>query len=147
MKILLTGITGYIGQRLLPALLKDGHEIVCCVRDKARFDMSRYASEKVEVIEVNFLDAASLKAIPDDIDAAYYLIHSMSTVNADFEKLEKDSANNFKNRVQETQAKQVIYLSGIINDENLSKHLKSRKLVEEILSSASFHLTTLRAAK
>jgi len=146
MKILLTGTTGYIGQRLLPALLKDGHEIICCVRDKARFDVSRYVSEKIEVIEVNFLDAASLKAIPDDIDAAYYLIHSMSTVNADFEKLEKDSANNFKNRIQETQAKQVIYLSGIINDENLSKHLKSRKLVEEILSSASFHLTTLRAA-
>lgn len=61
----------------------------------------------------------------------------MATVYADFEKLEKDLANNFKDRIQKTQAKQMVYLSGIINDENLSKHLKSRKLVGEILSSAS----------
>jgi uncharacterized protein YbjT (DUF2867 family) len=145
MKILLTGTTGYIGQRLLPVLLNDGHEVICCVRDTARFDAGKYHYDKLTVIEVNFLDQQSLSAIPDDIDAAYYLIHSMSAENEDFETLEKISAENFKERIQRTKARQVIYLSGIINDEKLSKHLNSRKLVEDILSSATFHLTTLRA--
>jgi len=145
MKILLTGTTGYIGQSLLPALLKDNHELVCCVRDRNRFDVSRYPSDKLSVIEANFLDPSSLGVIPDDIDVAYYLIHSMSSEDADFETLEKKSAENFKERIQKTKARQVIYLSGIVNDENLSRHLTSRKSVEEILSSATFHLTTLRA--
>ena len=145
MKILLTGTTGYIGQRLLPTLLEGGHEVICCVRDKNRFDFRKYHSDQLKVIEVNFLDEKSLVAIPEDIDAAYYLIHSMSAPNEDFEKLEKISATNFKNQIQQTRARQVIYLSGIINDQKLSKHLKSRKLVEEILSSGSYHLTTLRA--
>ncbi len=145
MKILLTGTTGYIAQRLLPKLLNDGHEVICCVRDAARFDAARYRSEKISVIEVNFLHLPSLDAIPDDIDAAYYLIHSMSAKDEDFEVLEKSAANNFKERIQRTRARQVIYLSGIINDEILSKHLSSRKSVEEILSSATFPLTTLRA--
>lgn len=69
----------------------------------------------------------------------------MAAVYEDFETLEKKSAINFKERIQKTNAKQVIYLSGIVNDQKLSKHLQSRKSVEEILSSASFHLTTLRA--
>lgn len=145
MKILLTGTTGYIGQSLLPSLLKDGHEVICCVRDANRFDVTKYQSDKLSVIEVNFLDINSLHAIPDDIDVAYYLIHSMSAINQDFEKLERISANNFKDRIQKTKTKQVIYLSGIINDAKLSKHLNSRKAVEEILSSTTFHLTTLRA--
>ena len=145
MKILLTGTTGYIAQRLLPVLLKEGHEVICCVRDRNRFDVNKYQSDKIKVIEVDFLDTASLSDIPDDIDVAYYLIHSMSAANEDFETLEKNSAVNFKLRMQETNVKQVIYLSGIVNDQKLSKHLRSRKSVEEILSSASFHLTTLRA--
>lgn len=145
MKILLTGTTGYIGQSLLPSLLKDGHEVICCVRDKNRFDVTKYQSDKLSVIEVNFLTLDSLHSIPDDIDVAYYLIHSMSAVNHDFEKLESISANNFKERIEKTHVKQVIYLSGIINDQKLSKHLNSRKAVEEILASSSFHLTTLRA--
>lgn len=145
MKILLTGTTGYIGQRLIPTLLEDGHEIICCVRDRNRFDFQKYKSDRIKVIEVNFLDEKTLGEIPEDIDAAYYLIHSMSVANEDFEELEKISATNFKERVQQTSARQVIYLSGIVNEEKLSKHLNSRKLVEEILASGSYHLTTLRA--
>ena len=146
MRILLTGTTGYIGQRLLPVLLEKGHEVVCCVRDKKRFDTSKYNTQKLKVVEVDFLQKDTLENIPDDIDAAYYLIHSMSSPKGDFEDLEKQSAENFKERIQQTNAKQVIYLSGIINEEKLSKHLISRKQVEEILASGSFHLTTLRAA-
>ncbi len=146
MKILLTGTTGYIGQRLLPALLADGHEVVCCTRDKKRFNAARYNSPHLKVITADFLDKSSLMSIPEDIDIAYYLLHSMSSSIDDFENLEKESALNFRERIEQTNVRQVIYLSGIVNNEKLSKHLSSRKAVEEILSRGSYHLTTLRAA-
>lgn len=145
MKILLTGVTGYIAQRLLPVLLENGHHVVCCVRDVHRFNKKGYSSANLSVIQVDFLDRNSLQAIPDDIEVAYYLIHSMSTQSGDFEDMEQMCATNFKDRIQETRARQVIYLSGIINTAALSKHLSSRKNVENILSGSTFALTTLRA--
>ena len=114
------------------------------MRDKSRFN-DRYRSDKIVVVEVDFLRTESLLAIPDDIDIAYYLIHSMSTESGDFEEMEQMCANNFKNRIQETKAQQVIYLSGIVNDSDLSQHLSSRKNVEKILSESKVALTTLRA--
>lgn len=145
MKILLTGTTGYIGKRLLPGLLDQGHHVVCCVRDKQRFEMDKFPADKITVVEVDLLKKSSLKNIPKDIDAAYYLIHSMSASIEDFEALEKTSAIHFKDAIQETNAKQVIYLSGIINDTSLSRHLSSRKAVENILAEGRYALTTLRA--
>lgn len=143
MKILLTGATGYIGQRLLPALLQNGHEVVCCVRDKNRINIKKYKAN-VSVMEVDLLDKASLENIPVDIDAAYYLVHSMSST-ADFDVAEKESAENFANRMGETTARQIIFLSGIVNDKQLSKHLSSRKQVEETLEKGRIAVTTLRA--
>jgi uncharacterized protein YbjT (DUF2867 family) len=145
MKILLTGSTGYIAQRLLPVLISNNHEVVCCVRDIKRFNSEKYHSRLLTVIEVDFLKPETLKEIPPDIDTAYYLIHSMSTSSGDFEKMEEISAINFRNCIQQTKARQVIYLSGIVNEEKLSKHLTSRRNVERILGSGSYSLTTLRA--
>lgn len=144
MKILLTGATGYIAQRLLPVLLYNGHQVVCCVRDAKRFH-SKYKSPDLFVIETNFLDKESLENIPTDIDVAYYLIHSMSTTTGDFQDMEYLCAHNFKERIEKTAAKQVIFLSGITNEEELSKHLTSRKGVEKILAEGSYALTTLKA--
>ncbi len=145
MKILLTGATGYIAKRLLPVLLAEGHEVVCCVRDANRFDRSRFVSDRLSVITANFLDRSTLAVIPDDIDAAYYLIHSMSTSVGSFDIMERESAINFRERLNATRVRQVIYLSGIINNESLSKHLGSRKAVEEELEKGTWPLTTLRA--
>lgn len=145
MKILLTGVTGYIGQRLLPVLLENGHEVVCCVRDISRFNIKKYATPNISLIEADFLNKDSLKLIPNDIDLAYYLIHSMSTQSGDFRSMEELCATNFLNRIEQTNTKQVIYLSGISNAEELSKHLSSRKNVESILSSNKYALTTLKA--
>lgn len=145
MKILLTGVTGYIAQRLLPVLLQNGHEVICCVRDKNRFNKKNYSSQNLTIIEADFLNKESLQQIPNDIDAAYYLIHSMSTQTGDFENMEQICATNFKNRIEQTNAKQVIYLSGISNADELSKHLLSRKNVETVLSDSSFAFTTLKA--
>lgn len=145
MKILLTGATGYIGKRLLPLLLEEGHEVICCIRDKNRFNAEKYSSENLKVIEVNFLDAAEDICLPEGIDAAYYLIHSMSSGDRSFEELEKRSAEAFRDAAGRAKIRQVIYLSGIVNEKTLSKHLVSRKNVEAILAEGLYALTTLRA--
>lgn len=145
MKILLTGATGYIGKRLLPILVNQGHDLICCVRDKNRFYIPLEYADSITVIEVDFLKKETLDTIPSNIDAAYYLIHSMAGSASNYDELEKTSAENFVSKINTTQAQQVIYLSGIINDDSLSKHLSSRKKVEEVLSTGSYAMTTLRA--
>lgn len=145
MKILLTGATGYIGQRLLPVLAGRQHRIICCVRDAKRFNPTDYLKDAVEVVVVDFLDKDSLKNIPQDIDAAYYLIHSMTTSTTRFSEMEIESARNFVEALEQTTARQIIYLSGIVNSTHLSAHLQSRKNVESILFSSRVPCTTLRA--
>lgn len=144
MKILLTGATGYIGKRLLPVLIDAGHEVICCVRDKQRFNPPKSMLSNISIIEVDFLDHESLQKIPKDIDGAYYLIHSMAS-SGDYEKLEEQSAQNFRDALSLTKVKHVVYLGGIINEDDLSKHLSSRKNVEEILAQGNYHFTALRA--
>lgn len=145
MKILVTGATGYIGKRLIPLLLNDGHTVVCPVRDKKRAEDYYKDKRNIELIEADFLHRHSLNAIPKDVEAAYYLIHSMSNSAKEFHILEEKCANNFKHFTEKTSLKQVIYLSGITNDTNLSKHLLSRKNVENTLDSANYALTTFKA--
>jgi len=144
MRVLLTGATGYIGKRLLPVLVEKGYDVICCVRDLKRFNPPESVKSKIEIIEVDLLDKASLSNIPKDIDGAYYLVHSMSS-SKDYEELEYQSARNFKDAMNKTQIKHVVYLSGIINVNVLSKHLSSRKNVEEELGRGDYSLTTLRA--
>jgi uncharacterized protein YbjT (DUF2867 family) len=145
MKILLTGANGYIGMRILPRLLEMGHEIVCAVRDKNRLSVDEETRDQITVVEVDFLKEVQKGLLPADLDAAYYLIHSMSSSTEDFDEKEALSAENFNRYMKQTSVKQVIYLSGIVNEERLSKHLRSRKNVEDILYQGSYHLTVLRA--
>ncbi|MBT8300603.1 MAG: SDR family oxidoreductase, partial [Maribacter sp.] len=100
---------------------------------------------QLQIIEIDFLKEYTPGCIPRDIDVAYYLIHSMSSSTTDFDDKEALSAETFNQYMAETQVKQVIYLSGIVNDEKLSKHLSSRKNVEDILYQGDFNLTVLRA--
>ncbi|WP_194766775.1 SDR family oxidoreductase [Tamlana sp. I1] len=144
MKILLTGATGYIGKRLLPVLVAQGHHVVCCVRDKKRFNPPKSLALKLSIITLDLLKEATLNNIPKDIDAAYYLVHSMSAAK-NYEALEKESAINFTKTLDKTSVNHVVYLSGIINDDDLSEHLSSRKAVEFELQKGKWHLTTFRA--
>ncbi|MEN8965142.1 MAG: SDR family oxidoreductase [Polaribacter sp.] len=145
MKILVTGATGYIGKRLISLLLNDGHTIICPVRDKKRAQNYYKNQENIELIEADFLHNHSLEAIPKNIEVAYYLIHSMSNSAKEFHVLEEKCAFNFKRFAESSSLKQVIYLSGITNDTKLSKHLLSRKNVENTLASKKYALTTFKA--
>lgn len=145
MKILLTGVTGYVGKRMLPVLIEKGHEVICCVREKSRLTLHKGLLEKVTIVEIDFLKDVEEGLLPEDIDVAYYLIHSMSTSQDKFDRLESKAATNFKAYLEETSVKQVIYLSGISNHGKLSKHLRSRRKVEDILAGKHYALTVLRA--
>ncbi len=156
MKVLLTGANGYIGLRLLPALLDAGHHVCCLVRDRRRFPEADFreladGGRRLTVIEADLLDADSLAAIPGDVDAAYYLVHSMGSGRKNFASLEADAARNFAAALARcSSARQIIYLSGLINeaaDESLSQHLDSRRAVETLLrGNGEIPVTVLRAA-
>ncbi|MWW24691.1 SDR family oxidoreductase [Algibacter lectus] len=144
MKILLTGSTGYIGKRLIPVLVEAGHEVICCVRDPKRFNPPESLAKSITVLQLDLLDQASLEHIPKDIDGAYYLVHSMSS-DGDYKSLEETSAKNFRNALKNTNVNHVVYLSGIVNETELSKHLSSRKNVEIELAKGDYNFTALRA--
>ena len=144
MKILLTGANGYIGVRLLPVLVRENHEVVCLVRDRRRMRIDQSLEDRVTFYEADLQDAHALEGLPQDIDVAFYLVHSMGN-SGDFEATEKKVAENFARSIEQTRCQQVIYLSGIVNDDQLSKHLRSRKQVEDILFAGKVPVTVLRA--
>ncbi len=145
MKILITGTTGYIAKRLIPLLLSQNHKLTCCVRDLMRIPETYKNNPQISFIEIDFLKINDNFLLDKDIDAAYYLIHSMSSNNSNFDDLEQKCAFNFKKLVEKTTIEQVIYLSGITNEKKLSKHLHSRKQVETTLQSKKYALTTVKA--
>lgn len=145
MKVLLAGANGYIGTRLIPVLLEQGHTVVCLVRDKRRFHEQSDFSDRVTLLTGDLLKEESIEDFPTDIDAAYYLVHSMAQAE-DFAELEALSAHNFTLSIDKTDCKQVIYLSGITNADELSNHLRSRRHVEDVLREGKAALTVLRAA-
>jgi uncharacterized protein YbjT (DUF2867 family) len=143
-KILITGANGYIGRRLIPVLLEQGHELFCCVRDKARFDWHQ-RHERLHTLELDFLKTEPAAEFPKDLDVAFYLIHSMNSVIGDFAAPERQSANRFRELLEPTRCRQIVYLSGIVNEKKLSTHLSSRLAVEQILRSSRIPCTVLRA--
>ncbi|MBU6169011.1 MAG: DUF2867 domain-containing protein [Bacteroidetes bacterium] len=146
MKILLTGTTGYIGKRLLPLLLEEGHEVICCVRDRKRIpDEKPFNHPSITFLEIDFLND-SLPQLPfQDLDVAFYLIHSMQSTTKGFDLLEEKTAVQFMKLVATSRLKQIVYLGGIANEIQLSDHLKSRKNVESILNNGLIPLTVIRA--
>lgn len=145
MRILLTGANGYIGKRLLPVLVEQGHEVIACVRTPGSFEWKKGWEDQVSLYQVDFLEEIDLENAPLDFDIAYYLIHSMSSKVDDFESLEEKAAKNFLQLTNASRAQQIIYLTGMVNDDNLSRHLASRHTVEKILDAGKVPLTALRA--
>lgn len=142
--ILLTGANGYIGMRLLPTLLEAGHHVTGIVRSIPRFPSSQFRafleSKQLTLLEGDFL--GKLPRVPENLDAAYYLLHSMGS-GRDFEEREATCARCFTDWIR---CRQVVYLSGLIPDGELSSHLASREQVNNILRNGPVPVTTLRAS-
>jgi len=141
MRVLVVGATGFVGGRLVESLRSAGHEVVAFSRSASRSSFP----DDVEIFEGDLADPASLEGLCDGIDAAYYLIHSLTAKN--FADLDRTYARRFRERASAAGVDRVVYLSGISGDErNLSPHLASRREVESVLEAGSFDLTVLRAA-
>lgn len=132
MKILVTGATGYIGGRLIPLLLEEGHKLTVLVRDKERIQGRAWA-DHVTVIEGDLLDKKGDWMLSlGKFSAAYYLVHSMYSGDGDFSKLDVKAARNFCKAASDI--KHIIYLGGLLpNGKNVSKHLKSRAETGKVL--------------
>lgn len=141
MRVLVAGATGFVGTRLVEALVERGESVVA---------FSRSASEAgfpdgVEPFEGDLGDPDSLEGICEDIDVAYYLIHSLTAEN--FAERDRRYAARFRDHADAAGVDRVVYLSGISGDEDdISPHLASRREVESVLGAGAFDLTVLRAA-
>ena len=146
MRALVTGATGFVGSRLIPALLEQGHEVVALVRDA-----DSYAPPAgVRVVEGDLLEPDTLPPAfeidGDPVDVAYYLVHSMDG-GPGYEERDRNCAQNFVDTASAAGVDRIVYLGGLGEDrEALSEHLKSRREVERILATGDPALTTLRAA-
>ncbi len=145
MKILLTGATGYIGKRLLPVLLEQGHEVICCVRDKNRFPNGGiYKHNNISLFEIDFLTAPIIFDPVLCIDAAYYLIDSVGGKRHDLTINEETTAVNFGKFIQQTSAKQVIYLGNPANNFSSNPSFSTGN-IERILKTGGIPVTSLKA--
>ena len=143
--VLVTGPTGYIGGRLIPRLLARGLRVRALARRPAALE-GRPWSASVDVVKGDVFCGAGLKEAMAGVDAAYYLIHSMSDME-NFENTEEVSANNFASAAVEAGVKKIIYLGGLGGDSaGLSHHLRSRRRMGEIFRARGLNVTELRAA-
>ena len=144
--VLVTGATGFVGKRLIFYLLEQGHEVyaLCRIRGTTVIDT---VHPHLHDLWGDLKDPNDQLAFPQEIDAAYYLVHSMAEIVSDLVQIELEVAERFIKCIKHTHIKQIIYLGGIINDESqLSPHLKSRLLVEGILKKSGVPTTILRAS-
>ena len=140
---LVTGASGYVGGRLVRDLLSDKKRVRVFVRDAKKIQGQSWASQ-VEVIEGNASNAQDLDRALAGVNTAYYLLHSIN-VATDFGDIESAMARSFALASEKADVAQIIYLGGIANDENRSRHLTSRMNTGSQLASTSVPVLELRA--
>ena len=137
--VLVTGATGFIGRRLVPALLEDGHTVRAMTRRPEAYDGPG------EAVGGDVSDPASLTDALDGVDVAVYLVHSLDS--PDFEKRDAEAARAFGKAAAAAGVRQIVYMGGLGDEgQELSPHLRSRREVEGLLAEAGVPTTVLRAA-
>lgn len=142
--ILLTGATGYVGGRLLEALEGRGHAVRCCAR---RPELLRdRVGPRTELVSGDLLEPGSLGPALDGVSAAYYLVHSLASRGA-FETEERNAATFFGEAARRAGIERIIYLGGLADQRHpLSRHLRSRQEVGQLLRAAGVPVIELRAS-
>ncbi len=141
--VLLTGATGYIGGRLLLALLEAGYNVRCLTR---RPDSLRGRSDHAfEVAQGDVLDPDSLRDAMAGMHTAFYFVHSMGSKDC-FREQDRIAAENFGRAAAEAGVRRIIYLGGLGSDDKLSPHLASRQEVGRVLRASGVPTIELRAS-
>lgn len=144
-RILVTGATGYVGGRLIPLLLDRGYRVRVLARDPGRLE-GRSWRDRVEIAVGDVLEPSSLPAALDGVDAAYYLIHSMSS-HGDFGRRDLRAARSFAGAAAAQGVARIIYLGGLGKaDGKLSEHLRSRQETGAALREAGVPVSEFRAS-
>lgn len=142
-KILVTGASGYVGGRLVTALLADQMQVRVFVRDARKIKGQLWANQ-VEISEGNANNYESTLNALKDIHTAFYLLHSIN-LGPNFDEIESAMARNFAKAAEAAGVKQIVYLGGIANDTKTSKHLQSRANTGKELATTSVPVMELRA--
>lgn len=143
-RCLVTGATGYIGGRLVPALLDRGLQVRAMARSPEKLDDAPWRSQ-VEVVRGDLTDPDSLRAAFEGIDVVYYLVHSMGT-SKDFVAEEAESARNVVAAARAAGVRRLVYLGGLHpRGAELSRHLTSRTEVGDILIDSGIETVVLQA--
>lgn len=147
MNVLVTGVTGYVGSRLVPRLLRDGHAVRGFSRHGAGCAPVD-ATGPIELVGGDAVSGAGLDRALDGIDVAYFLIHSMEpSPDRPFAARERAAAENFAAAARAAGTGRIIYLGGLIPDGGPpSLHLASRLAVERVLIDASPCSVAFRAS-
>ncbi len=146
--ILVAGATGYVGGRLIPALLDAGYRVRAMGRSLEKLACRPWGHHpKVELVKGDVLDVEYLKKALSDCGAAYYLVHSMIAQKQKFVEADRRAARNMILAAESAGIERMIYLGGLAEKESgpLSKHLRSRIEVADILKSGKVSVTDLRA--
>ncbi|MGD8856645.1 MAG: SDR family oxidoreductase [Chloroflexota bacterium] len=143
--ILVTGVTGYVGGRLVPRLLAEGYRVRVLVRGRPERLRGRSWREQVEIVVGDVLQPDDLAAAMDGVSVAYYLIHSMRG-NEEFSERDVLAAQNFAGAAAAAGIGRIIYLGGLGDPKaNLSEHLRSRQETGTALRQAGVPVTEFRA--
>ena len=143
-RILVTGVTGYVGGRLVPRLLEAGYSVRCLVRDTERLIGHSWIN-KVEIAQGDALDSASLIACMRGISVAYYLIPGKPAGRDDAIQ-DLEAARNFTAAAGGAGLKRIIYLGELVDPTaDLSPYLRSRHETGYVLRQGSVPVTEFRA--
>lgn len=145
-RCLVTGATGYVGGRLVPRLLAEGHTVRCLARSPAKVRDVPWA-DQVELVRGDVLDSDSLHEAMLGVDVVYYLVHSLTETR--FATIDRRGALLTAEAARDAGVGRIVYLGGLHpegDDDDLSEHLGSRAEVGEIFLRSGVPSTVLQAA-